>query len=942
MLFADIAGSTGLVEKLDPEDAAELLEAVTAAMREAVSRFDGTVNKMQGDGIMALFGALIPMEDHAIRACCAALAMIEDVGKIEGAPAIRVGIHTGEVVVRAVATDLSTQYDAMGIAVHLAARLEQEAGPFAALISKATLRAAAGNVVVEPLGERQLRGISEPVPVYELKGIRSTGASQQFQGGQRLSAFVGRDLEMTILRRALDGANDGLSRIVGLVGEAGSGKSRMVFEFLEAYRSEGRPVLETRATAHGQAAPLQPVLGLMRGFFGVDDETPVAEATAKVRAFMNRADAARDTPLLLDFLGLPLEAGGTVPADIAGRRARLLDAVRYLARATALARPSLLVIEDLHWLDPASEPFVEAIANAVAETKTLLLVNFRPGYRSPWMEQSFYEQISLVPLSGGAVALMLDRLLGNDTALASLKKRIIDRAAGNPFFAEELVRTLVERGELTGGPGAYNPVPGTPDAFLPETVQSVLTSRIDRLQEREKLLLQAAAIVGREFLLPVVAEIAELPEHVARQVAQRLLAAEMIYERPDVQRDAFAFRHPLVQEVAQTSLLSTHRHMLHRRAAAALSSHFKERSDEMAALVAHHWEESGQSREAAAAYVKAALWIGTRDPRHALDFWRRVRRLLEGVPSAPPMDYMMMMACGQVVNYAWREGVDASEVEPVFEQAMTLARKLKDVRAAALITMAFGRVLAATGSADDYVAKVEEAQRLVAGSGNVSIEAVLAAVHSHALMTAGLLPSALQVNSQALDRVSAIEPRDRQTLGFHPEQWLSTQRARLLMLLGDASADDAAGALIDNEAVDTLHRAIALGVRIEGASKSGRTRSAMADAQRLHALLQNNETPYLKVLAGRFEALALLSAGQAEQAERLLADTLSYAQTHRAGLEMEPFLMVARAKALVMSHSPQAQAAAAAAAALARSRSMRTAEAEALEVLRQAAAVNAC
>lgn len=861
ILFADIAGSTHLVEKLDPEDAAHLLGSVTSAMRAAVARFEGTVNKLQGDGIMALFGTPIPQEDHAIRACCAALAMIEDVRAIEGAPPIRVGIHTGEVVVRAIANDVSSQYDAMGVAVHLAARLEQEAAPFGAVISKATLRGAAGSIVVEMLGERLLRGITDPVPVYALKGIRSTGTSHQFQGGQRLSAFVGRDLEMTVLRRALEAANAGTSRVLGIVGEAGSGKSRMVFEFLETCRNEGRPVLEARATAHGRVAPLQTVLSLMRAFFGVSEEMDIGEATERVRSAMQRADAARDTPLLLDFLGLPLGEGEAVLADIAGRRARLLDAIKHLSRSTAIANPSMLVIEDLHWLDPASEPFIEAIAQAVAGTKTLLIVDFRPGYRATWMERSFYEQVSLVPLSAGAIAVMLDRLLGKDPALSPLRGRIVDRAAGNPFFAEELVRTLIERGALIGQPGAYLPTHGARDVPLPETVQSVLGSRIDRLAEHDKILLQAAAVVGREFPLEAVAEIAELTDDLSRESIARLVASEMIYERPDLQRDAFAFRHPLVQEAAYGSLLSDRKRDLHRRAAGALAALYKERADETAALVAHHWEEAGDVMQASAAFVKAALWIGTRDPRQALEAWRSVRRLLATAPPAPPVDYMMMMACGQIVNYAWREGIDADEVEPVFNQAMTLARKLKDMRAAALITMAFGRVLAATGSADDYVAKVEEAQQLVEGSNLPSVEAVLAAVYSHALATAGRFDQALVANEAALGCVDRIDARDRQTLGFHPEHWLTTQRARALMMLNRMSdSEQLIEKLLDGEAgpVDPLHRALALGVRIEWAAQSGDGLKALAIVDKLNDVLKGNETPYLQVLAARYRGFGIL------------------------------------------------------------------------------------
>jgi class 3 adenylate cyclase len=938
VLFADMAGSTALIETLDAEDAAERLGSITSAMREAVARFEGTVNKMQGDGIMALFGAPIPQEDHAVRACCAALAMIENVRARADAPAIRVGIHTGEVIVRAVSNDISAQYEALGVTVHIAARLEQEAEELGVALSGATVRAAGGAIVADAIGDRRLRGVSDPLPVYALKGIRSGGRNQQFQGGQRLSPFVGRDLEQTILQRALEAANAGASRVVGIVGEPGSGKSRFVFEFVETCRLEGRPILEARATAHGRVTPLQTVLELMRGLFGITEDMPETTAADRVRQTMTRFSFAVDTPLMLDFMGLPRPPDEGVPDDVTARRLRLLEAVRRLARAVATSRASVVVVEDLHWLDPASESFIEALADGVAGTKSLLLVDFRPGYRASWMERSFYEQISLVPLAVSALGAMLDHLLGGDASLQPLRRRLIERAAGNPFFTEELVRALIEQGVLSGPPGQYRAPASAQDAPLPSTVQSLLGARIDRLDEVDKLLIQAAAVVGREFPLPVVASIAEMTVDVARASVHRLHVMEMIYERLDVQRDEFAFHHPLVQEAAYLSLLTDRRQELHRRTAASLAAHYHDRAGEFAALVAHHWEEARDVMQASAAYVKAALWIGTRDPTQALEIWRRVRRLLESAPASPPVDYMTMMACGQIVNYAWRAGIDAAEIEPVFQQAMTLARNLKDMRAAALITMAYGRALVATGSADDYVAKVEEAQHLIRGQALPSVEAVLAAVYSHAVLTAGLLPAALQANTRALTYVHLIEPRDSQTLGFNPEQWLNTQRAQILMLLGEnSSAEALVDTLLKAESVDTLHRAIALAVRIESASRTGRPAQALEDADRLSELLRGNETPYLKVLGNRFQAIALLANGSAEPAVTLLTDTLAYARKHRAGGEMEPFLLATLAKALALTRDRGAHAAATEAVAVAKRRAMRAAEQDAIQTVQQIA-----
>lgn len=921
VLIADIAGSTALIDQLDAEDAAERIGVIVSAMREAVTRFEGTVNKLQGDGIVALFGAPIPQEDHAVRACCAGLAMIENVRLIEGTPSIRVGINTGEVVVRTMSTDVSEQYEAMGRTVHIAARLEQEAPAFGVLISDATLQATAGLVDAQDLGERQLRGISEKITVHTLRKIKPAVASQQFRGGQKLSPFVGRHVEYQTLMTALDAASLGASPVVCIVGEAGSGKSRLVFEFLEQCRALGRPVLEARATGYGRATPLRPILDLIRTYFGIDEATPREEAAQLVGASLQRHGLGQDLPLLLDFLGLPLDRSA-LPADVSVRRLRLLDAIRRVARALAKVQPAIFVLEDLHWLDSASEPFVEALADSIAGTPTLMLVNFRPGHIQDWMERPYCKRITLAPLRAEAIEAMLDESLGKDRSLSPLRRRIVERAGGNPFFAEELTRSAIER-RLSDAKA---------DVALPSTIESVLGSRIDRLSEADKLLLQAASVIGREFSLSVTSDIAVMSVDQARMSLQRLVAAEMLYERLDIRRDDFAFRHPLVQEAAYGSLLTEQRRRFHRGAASAMAVQYSEQLDEYSSLIAHHWEQSGDALQAAANHAKSALWIGARDPRQALETWRAVRRLLLDHPPAPPVDYMLMMACGQMVNYAWWQGSDAAEVEPVFQQAIALAHKLKDMRAAALITMAFGRVLVIAGSSDDYVSKVEEAQKFSTDSGNPSVEAVLKAVHSHALLMAGILPKALDANTLALGCVHQIEAPDRQTLGFDPEPWLQAQRARILMLLDRHSeADTIADSLLARPAVDTVHLVNALGTKIEAAR---RNRMPVAkEAEQLRDILRGNETPYLKVLGNRFSAIALLAAGSTQEAVDLLTHTIIYARAQRAGLELEPYLLGALAEGLMITQSPAAKDVALEARDLARRRGMRIAELEAAMLL---------
>jgi len=933
ILIADVAGSTALVDHLDAEEAAERLGELTAAMREAVARFEGTVNKLQGDGIMALFGAPIPLEDHAVRACCAALAMIENVRGIENAPAIRVGINTGEVVVRAVLTDVSAQYDAMGRTVHVASRLEHEAPDFGVVISEATLQATAGAVETESMGERSLRGISDPVSIHELKGIRPAIASQQFRGGQKLSPFVGRSQEFATLDWAMEQARAGNSPVVGVVGEAGSGKSRLVFQFLESCRASGIPVLEARATGYGRATPLRPVLDLIRTFFGIGREMSKEAAAGRVRTALHRYGLTPDLPSLLDFLGLPPVGGEAPPSDVALRHLKFQDALRRLVRAVASSQSSILVVEDLHWLDSASEPFLEVLADTIAGTTSLMLVNFRKDYATAWMKRPYYRQIALEPLDADSIQTMLDHVLGNDPSLEDLRHQIIVRAGGNPFFAEELVRSSIEQGILTGTAGDYRATASERGAPLPATIEAVLGSRIDRLAETDKLFLQAASVVGKEFPLSVGAQVAHISVEQARRSAQRLLGAEMLYERLDVQRDNFAFRHPLVQEAAYGSMLTEQRRQLHQGTAAALAVQFREQTDEYSSLIGHHWEEGGKSLFAASSYLKFALWIGARDPRNTLDSWRSVRRLLQDQLSSIEVEYMMMMACGQIVNYAWWQGIDASEVEPVFRQAMTLAHKLKDMRAAALITMAFGRIVMITGSSDDYVAKVEEAQRLNQGTDNRSVEAFLCAVNSHALLTAGLLPQALEANTRALDSVHHIDQRDRQTLGFDPEPWLKVLRARILLYLDRfPEAAILVDGLLDGRQLETVHRVNAHGTRIEGYRKN-QAELAVKEAEQLRDILQKNATPYLRVIGSRYCALALIAAGSPQQAADLLTETLGYARTQRAGLEVEPYLLTALAEAMIATGAPAARATVTEALGLAQRRAMRSAEREARDLL---------
>ena len=553
---------------MEPDEAASRLYSVLECMRGAVHRFDGTVNKMQGDGFMALFGAPNPQEDHAVRACCAALAMRDAVARL-GPTEIRIGMHTGEAVVQTISNNLSPQYEAMGIAVHIAARMEQAASSSGVILTSATLQASRGMVNVESLGSRMLKGLSQPIELFALQGIRSVAASQQFLGGQRLSEFVGRADELLTLNQALAKALNGTSTVLGVIGEPGAGKSRLFFEFIMACRRNGLSTIEARATAHGQVTPLRPILELMRSFFAIAARDSAEIARGKISWRLQSLGMVADAPLFIDLLGVRESADPPSPAV---EHRQLLAAFERVAAAVGRHAPAVILFEDLHWLDEASEPFMDAIVRGLARTNVLLLVNFRPGYRRPWMDRDIYEQMfSLRSTPGQSMPWRW-----NCSDWTSPAPRYARRSSTGPAeirFAEEMVRALSDQGALTGARGNCRRVEGSTVRALPSAVRGVIGFRIDRLDKRE-LFLEGARCSGANS--PSMRR-QRLSGWIFRRRARRSTACldwRCSASRPTVSGGDLAFKHPLVQEVTYASLVVDRRRALHRRAAAALARQY--------------------------------------------------------------------------------------------------------------------------------------------------------------------------------------------------------------------------------------------------------------------------------------------------------------------------------------------------------------------------------
>jgi class 3 adenylate cyclase len=526
VLFADLKGSMELLADRDPEEARKLLDPVLTLMMDAVHRYEGTVNQVMGDGIMALFGAPLAHEDHAVRACYAALRMqelvkhyAEEARRAHGVNVqIRVGLNSGEVVVRAIGSDLHMDYTAVGQTTHLAARMEQMATPGSILIPQETLNLAEGSIVVKPLGAMAIKGLETPIEVYELAGATVGRSRFQAAADRGLSRFVGRDAEIGHLRRALEHATQGRGQVVAVLGEPGVGKSRLTFEVTHTHRVDAWLVLEARSVSYGKTTSYLPMVDLLKGYFHVGDRESPREVREKVMGKILTLDRGLES--ILPALLALLEVGDDplwLALDPPERRQRTIDAVRRLLLREAKVQPLLVVFEDLHWVDAETQAFLESLVDSLPPARMVLLVNYRPEYQHRWGSKTFYSQLRLDPLPPESAGELLRGLLGEDATIEPLERLLIERTEGNPFFLEESVRALVETRALVGERGAYRLATTPNDVQVPPTVQAILAARIDRLSPEDKRVLQSAAVIGKDVPFALLAAIADSSEDLLRQ-----------------------------------------------------------------------------------------------------------------------------------------------------------------------------------------------------------------------------------------------------------------------------------------------------------------------------------------------------------------------------------------------------------------------------------------
>ena len=916
VLFADVKGSQDLAESIDPEAWHRILDGFFAILADGVHRFEGTINQFTGDGIMALFGAPIAHEDHAQRACHAALHLKRDLAayaaelrRTQGLNfSVRVGLNSGQVVVGKIGDDLRMDYTAQGHTVGLAARMERLAEPGAVYLTEHTAKLVSPYFRLKDLGSFQIQGARNPLHVFELEEVSSIRTRFDVSRARGLSRFVGRERELALLEQALARAVDGQGSIIGLVANPGVGKSRLCHEFAERCRARSLEVNCGQGVPHGKSTPFLPVLELMRDYFGIGERDPSHRVREKIagKVLLLDPEAGEGLPLLFDYLGVPDPQRPPPRMDPEARERRFLDMIEQMVKSRSRGAPAVFVLEDLHWLEVASEAALARLAACVEGTHTLVVLNYRPEYRAPWKGEDKFREVRLRPLGVEAARELLHDLLGKDPSLAKLAQRILDRTQGNPFFLEEIVRSLVTSGVLSGDRGAHRLATTVEEITLPETVHAVVAARIDRLAERDKEVAAAASVIGKEVPLAVLERVTELPAADLESRVGHLIERDILLPRDGDSERSYAFRHPLTQEVAYATQLGERRAELHARVARATIDLYPDRQDELAAVIAQHGEKSDAEEsllEAIHWHQRAAHWIGMRNLAEAHRHWQRMRELLGEVPETEQTLWLGLAARAQILNVGWRAGISAEEAAEVFAEGRAIAEKTGEPRMLALLLSAYCAVRGFAGDVTESLELALEAARVAEQIDDLESRLVPRISLVYSYFTVGRLREALAEANELLSQIPDGDLRlGSAILGESPYLFLIWFRGMLYACLGrfaDAEMDFESAIRIGREhgeleVVCSTHVSAALTAR-----RIGDPIRATEHARRALELAEQTGSSLRRVYSSWAAGHAALARGDAGDAVECLERTNRLASDKRTGLSEKAIFVADLATAYV-------------------------------------------
>ena len=642
VLFADVANFTSLSEKLDPEEVHTIMDGCFKILMDEIHKFEGTINQFTGDGVMALFGAPVAHEDHAGRACHAALSIQKAMGDYGQKVArdygaefkMRIGLNSGPVIVGAIGDDLRMDYTAVGDTTNLASRMEGLAQPGTVLLSKNSYRLVKDYFDLNPLGKRDVKGKEKAQEVFEL--VKAGGAATRLEAAETrgLTKFVGREDSMAALIGAYEKARNGAGQVVGVVGEAGVGKSRLLYEFRNRLPQEEFTFLEGRCIHFGSAMPYLPILEILRSYFEISEGERETVIRKRVREKITGLEEKLEgiLPPIEDLLSLRVEDEAYLKLEPKRRKEKVFEALRDLVVRVSQERPLVIAIEDLHWIDKTSEEFLDYFIGWLATVKVMLILLHRPEYTHQWGSKSYFTRIGLDQLSLKSSAELVKAILEGGETSPELSALILNRAAGNPLFMEELTHSLLENGSIQMKDQRYVLARTPSDLHVPDTIQGIIAARIDRLEENLKRIMQVASVIGREFAFRILQAISGMSEDLKSQLLN-LQGLEFIYEKSLFPELEYIFKHALIQEVAYSSLLSNRRKEIHKRIGGAIEELYAENLEEFYEVLAYHYSRS-EAFEKACRYLKLSGKKATRS--HALwesfAFYKETVELLQRLP----------------------------------------------------------------------------------------------------------------------------------------------------------------------------------------------------------------------------------------------------------------------------------------------------------------------
>jgi class 3 adenylate cyclase/tetratricopeptide (TPR) repeat protein len=895
VLFADLRNSMELLTERDPEEARALLDPVLERMIAAVHQYDGLVNQVMGDGIMALFGAPLALEDHAVRAAYAALRMQESVRAYaaqlprgRGAPiSIRVGLNSGEVVVRSLESDLHMDYTAVGQTTHLASRMEQAATPGSILVTAGTAALVDGYVVLEPLGPMRIKGLEAPIEVFEIVRAGQARSRLQVAAARGLTPFVGRAAEMQHLADALEQARAARGRVAAVVGEAGVGKSRLLWEFIHSGYTEGCAVLEGQSAPYAKEASYAPIIDALRKYFEIQERQDQEEIRVHVASRIHARDGqlAPFVPAFLALLDIPAEDPEWTALDPLLRRQRTIEGVRRLLLSESVVQPVVLALEDLNWADSETRAVLDAIVEILPNARILVLVSYRPEYEHALHERApGYRELRLAPLLPESIGALLGLLLGDDPSLAPLKDTLPGQTAGNPLWLEESVQSLVETGVLTGARGAYRLTRPLPTVRIPPSLLALLAARIDRLPQRDKQLVQSAAVIGKDVPAALLESITDLPEDDLRQSLARLQAGEFLYERslfPDLE---YTFKHALTHEVAYGSLLKEQRRALHGRIADAIGALHGDRLPEHVERLAHHAQRSERWPEAVdycrQAGQKAMARSANREAVAYLD------QALDALQHCP--DDSGTIETAFEIRLDLRSALiplgEFMRVFQILHELESLAERLKDLRRQGLVAALMAGAYPSFGQADQAVHYGERASRIAADLGDPTIDVLANTYLGAAYFNLGQLERSIECTRRVVRLLPGERKHDSFGVAIRPAVFARGFLCWALSELGRFKEAEA-------EARETLELAEAIGhpqtvvagLLTAGAFhvRRGDVALAVGPFERARELCQRHDIPLWRPVFASFLGYSLALSARFSEAESLLREAIDQASMMR-------------------------------------------------------------